>query len=499
MEPVYKDALRIIHLVSDLKSASAVLGWDQEVFMPDGGIEARAEQMASLDALAHEYLTNDVARRIVETVRANIDEFSDEQRGVLDVFLRDHDQSVKLPETLVRELSKVSAIAQEDWKRARAQKNFDLFIPSLQRLIELKIQSAELYGYKEHRYDALLNLYEEGFTVAAAQPVFERLLRGTRDLLERVDRSASHIDDSALYRNFAERTQIEFAKDIVQKLGFDFSKGRIDLSTHPFCTSFSPSDVRLTTRVQERDIRTCLFSVVHEAGHGMYEQGVHASYARTFTAGGASTGVHESQSLFWENIVARSEPFWNWAFPQLRSAFPEQFGNMPARDFYKAVNTVKPTFIRIDSDELTYNLHIILRYELEIALINEKLSVKDIPELWNQKMHEYLGITPEHDAQGCLQDIHWSFGGFGYFPGYTLGKLIAAMLWTQIQKDLPDIDGLMSSGRFTPILEWLRANVHQYGRTLQADEILQKVCGRPLTEVDFLHYLEQKLGNVYNI
>lgn len=492
-----EQARSIMQKVKDLGAVSAVLGWDQETYMPTAGIEARAEQIATIDTLSHETLTSSTARKVADEVRGCMDDLTGDERDVMKLFLREHDRAVKLPDSLVSETSRAQSLAQEAWKKAKTGKDFSIFAPHLERLIALKIQAAELYGYEENRYDALVDLFEPGMKASIIRPVFERLRAGTVALVDRVLPLRGTVNDDILRKEYAREKQLEFGKSIVQKLGFDFERGRVDLSAHPFCTNFAPTDVRLTTRILEKDLRSCLFGLIHEAGHGMYEQGVDMKYFRTFAAEGTSMGIHESQSLFWENIIARTEEFWQWALPQLKAVFPDQLGNTTAREFYRAINGIKPSFIRIDSDETTYNLHIILRFEIEDAFINEKIRVADIPELWNEKMREYLGIVPANDAEGCLQDVHWSFGGYGYFPSYTLGKLYAAMLWKQMQQELPDIRSMIANGQFEPIREWLRVQIHQYGKTQTSEEIIRRITGRGLTEEDFLAYVSAKADDVY--
>ncbi|HYF02068.1 MAG TPA: carboxypeptidase M32 [Patescibacteria group bacterium] len=485
----------IMNTVKDLGAASAVLGWDQETYMPDGAGEARAEQIATLDTLAHQHLTSDISKKLAADVRG----MNGEATSLLKLFVKDHDRAAKLPEELVRETSKAQSLAQEAWKRAKGEKNFSIFAPHLQKLIDLKIQAAELYGYEKDRYDALLDLFEPGMTVAQLDPVFKELADGTRDLLKRIEPNLKNADNSILSAGFDKEKQIEFSRFIAEKLGYDFNHGRLDLTAHPFCTTFAITDVRITTRVFENDLRSCLFGVIHETGHALYEQGIDKKYARTFAADGTSMGIHESQSLFWENMVARTEEFWTWALPHLRARFPEQLRDMTPRAFFKAINTIQPSFIRVEADEVTYNMHIILRYHLERDLINGRLKVEDVPKVWAETMQEFLGITPENDAVGSLQDVHWSFGGFGYFPSYTLGKLYAAMIWNQLEKEMPDVREQISKGEFLNIRVWLRENIHQYGRTQEPIEIIKRVTGRTLTARDFLEYVNTKATNVYEL
>ncbi len=482
----------------DLGAASSVLNWDQETYMPNGAAQARAEQQATIDTLIHQLTVSpDYTELLGRLGEVSGEELEGWQIAAIREAVRSHDRASKLPEEFVGEVSRAQSLAQHTWKRARAEKNFEIFAPSLTHLVELKRRTAEYYGYKESPYDALIDLYEPGMTAAELKPIFDRLRVGTQRLLKKIADSGSDLNDAILFTDYDQARQLEFGKRVIERLGFSFETGRVDLSAHPFCTSFGPSDVRLTTRVYRDDLRSCLFGLIHEAGHGMYEQGFDPKLTRTELAAGISMGIHESQSLLWENTVARSEPFWNWAFPTLQSTFPEQLASVSAFDFYRAINVMRPSFIRVEADELTYNLHIILRFEIEEALITGKMEVADIPAVWNAKMTEYLGVTPADDAQGCLQDVHWSFGGFGYFPSYTLGKLYAAMFINQAERDIDDLKGKIGAGDFTELLAWLRTNIHRWGKSKTAAELVMDVCGRPLSEADFLDYLDAKIERVY--
>ncbi|MBX7153895.1 MAG: carboxypeptidase M32 [Bacteriodetes bacterium] len=498
-EKLVADATAVMNTVKDLQAASALLGWDQETYMPDGAAEARAEQLATLDTLAHQKLTGNATAEIVEKIRPALNGGTTRTERLMKLFVREYDKASKLPERLVHETSKATALAQESWKKARGASDFKIFRDDLKKLLDLKSEAAECYGYAENKYDALLDLFEPGMSVSHLKPVFSNLAKGTRELLAMVEPVKDRADDSVLYTKFDKNQQLAFAQQISKAIGFNFETGRVDLSAHPFCTSFAPTDVRLTTRVFEDDLRSCLFGLIHETGHGMYEQGFAKELTRTFAADGASMGIHESQSLFWENVIARSEEFWEWGLPILKTYFPEQLGNMTPLDFYKAINTVSPSLIRIEADETTYNMHIILRFELEEALINGTLSVDDVPAAWNDKMQAFLGITPPSDAKGCLQDIHWSFGGFGYFPSYTLGKLYAATLRKCLLRDMPESPDNIRTGNFAPILEWLRTNIHQHGKTMTPDELIRNISGSSLTEQDFLEYAMAKAKRVYDL
>ncbi len=414
-------------------------------------------------------------------------------------FTRIRDLSTKLPLAFVREMSMARSVGQTSWRKAREASDFSLFSKELTHIVDLKRRHADYLGYEDNPYDALLDLYEPGVTAATLRPVFDRLKEGTIRLLEMINASDDKPDDSLLYSGFGSEGQMSFSRDVVSSLGFDFETGRVDLSAHPFCTSFAPSDVRLTTRVYENDLRSCLFGLVHEAGHGMYEQGIDPRYRRTPLSAGTSMGIHESQSLFWENSIARSPEFWDWAFPKMKDVFPTELANESATSFYRKVNAMKPSLIRVEADELTYNMHIILRFEIEDDLINGRLEVPEIPRVWNEKMEEYLGLVPSTDAEGLLQDVHWSFGGHGYFPSYTLGKLYAAMFNRTMLEEIPERPRQIAEGNFGPTLDWLREKVHRWGKAKSPTQLVNDVCGENLTERPFLDYIEAKIVDVYRL
>jgi carboxypeptidase Taq len=494
---ILDEVIQTMHTISDITAAASILNWDQETYMPDGAAETRAEQISTLETFAHQFLTNDNSKNLADKINGLNGESNKEP--LLRLFVEDFERASKLPDDLVRRTSRAQALAQDIWKHARAEKNYAKFQPALAELIDLKIEAAERYGYAENRYDALLNLFEPGMTVAQLNPVFENLRSATADILAMIAPNLHKVSDAPMLQYFPKQKQMEFSRYVSEKMGFNFNNGRLDLSTHPFCTSFSQYDVRLTTRINENDLHSCLYGVIHETGHGLYEQGFATKLARTFGADGASIGMHESQSLLWETIITRTEEFWQFALPKFQEIFGESVTNYTAREFYQAVNTIQPSLIRTEADEVTYNMHIILRYELEREMINQTIDLKDIPEIWNEKMRENLGQVPTHDGEGCLQDIHWSFGGFGYFPGYTLGKLYAAMEWNILQQQMPDVRAKIANGDLMPIREWLRENIHQYGRTQKPAEIIKRIAGKPLSEKDFVAYATAKAMDVYEI
>lgn len=499
--PAYQDVLRVMRNASDLQSAIALLGWDQETYMPPAAVVTRAEQIATLSAMAHSILTSDSSQRLAEffaqLLPALDGELSELEKRIVRVFVRQVHQAVALPEDFVRRKARVTTLAQERWKQARATSSFALFRDDLAALVELAREEAQHRGFTQHPYDALLDLYEPGMTVQTLSPIFERLSQATQEILDAVKTSGVAADRSILTQHFPAQKQLEAARTVIEAMGFDFSAGRVDLSAHPFCTSFATADVRLTTRINEHDLRSCLFGLIHEAGHGLYEQGMRAELDGTLAREGASMGIHESQSLFWENIIARSEEFWHWALPVLQSHFPSQLAGVTPKQMYRAINLVEPSLIRIEADEVTYNMHIILRYRIETQLLEGSMTVDEVPEQWNTLTRELLGIEVPDDARGCLQDIHWSFGGFGYFPSYTLGKLYAAMFRRALLEAIPEAPNLIRRGEFAPIRQWLKDSIHQWGRTREPAELVTSVTGGTLTERDFVEYAWEKVRRIY--
>jgi carboxypeptidase Taq len=495
-EVLEKQTISLMNTISDIGAATAVLNWDQETYMPHGASMMRAEQISTLSTLMHQMLTGESARDLVLKLKET---HIADQNPLMRLFVEEHVKAVKLPEELVKRVSKAQSLGQDIWKEARSKKDFSIFAPILDELLTLKREEAECRGYVDNRYDALLDIYEPGATVAHLNPIFDKLRDATSTIVKAIEPVKHLVNDAPMRQHFPGDLQMAFSKFIAEKMGFDFAHGRMDLTAHPFCTSFTQHDVRLTTRINEHDLSSCLYGVIHETGHGLYEQGFPLEYARTFAAEGASIGMHESQSLLWETIITRTEEFWEFALPHFAKYFPEQAKGLSARDMYHAVNTVMPSLIRVEADEITYNMHIILRFEIERDLINGKLATKDIPEAWNAKMKEYLGVLPPDDALGCLQDVHWSFGGFGYFPSYTLGKLYAAMEWKKIQEVMPNVHADIANGEFAGILNWLRKNIHSYGKTETPGEIIKWVTGKPLSEEEFVNYAFAKVSSVYGI
>lgn len=491
--------------VQHLKDAAALLSWDQETHMPAGGGQTRAEQLATLQTLAHaKFVSPEVEDLLLHhidpaTGLANTDanELDEASQALLRETWRDFTRAKKLPSDFVNRLERECSLAQQVWAEARRRDDFTHFLPNLQTVIALKCEEIDYLGYDDSPYDALLDTYEPGATVAQLQPLFATLRHGLLELLTHVQEAASPPDDRILFQTYDKQQQLAFGKLVLQEMGYDFNRGRLDLSAHPFTTSFHPTDVRVTTRVFEKDLPSCLFSCIHEGGHGLYEQGLPQDYYGTPLGEPLSLGIHESQSRLWENNVGRSKAFCTHFFPLLQRHFPSQLGDVSLDTFHAALNRVKPSLIRVEADEVTYNLHIMVRFEIELALIEKQVEVKDLPGLWREKMQEYLGVAPERDAEGVLQDVHWSLGALGYFPTYTLGNLYAAMLFQQACQDVPGLETEIQRGHLRPLKDWLNRNVHQCGRRYSSADLLHRITGRALSVEPFLSYLRTKIGDVY--
>ena len=412
---------------------------------------------------------------------------------------RDFSRAQKLPSAFVIRLSRECSLAQQAWVTAREESRFSKFLPSLRTIISLKREEADYLGYRNSPYDALLDTYEPGATIGQLAPLFTELRERLVVLLRKVQASGVAVDDTCLHQRFDQAKQIEFGRLVLVAMGYDFERGRLDLSAHPFTTSFHPTDVRVTTRVFEKDLPSCLFSCIHEGGHGLYDQGLDPRYYGSPLGESVSLGIHESQSRLWENCVGRSRAFWHCFYPILQQTFPQQLATVPLDLFYAAINRASPSLIRVEADELTYNLHIMLRVEIEQALIENRVQPDDLPELWNEKMQSYLGIVPEQDAEGVLQDVHWSMGAFGYFPTYTLGNLYAVQFFEQAKQELPQLEEHIAAGQLVPLRRWLEQKIHRWGRMFTPDHLARRVTGKGVSPEPFLHYLEGKYRELYQL
>ncbi|MDE2666415.1 MAG: carboxypeptidase M32 [Acidobacteriota bacterium] len=486
--------------VSDLKAAAALLSWDQQTYMPSGGAAARAEQIATLEKLAHGRFVSEEVGAWLEGAAAETQAHAYESDGASLVRLtrRDYDKACRIPPALVEELARQTSLGMEVWVKARSQSDFSQFQGPLQTLVDLQRELADCLGYRERRYDALLDQYEPGMKSADLDRLFADLKNGLVPLVQDISRKLDSVQDEVLRQRFPIDKQTTFGLEMAKEMGFDLSGGRQDQSVHPFCTSFSNRDVRITTRFDERFLPSALFGTLHETGHALYEQGVSTAFERTPLSGGTSLGIHESQSRLWENLVGRSRGFWKFAYPGLQRAFPQQLAGCSLEAFYRAINRVEPSLIRVEADEVTYNLHIMLRYELEAQLVEDNLPVADLPEAWNGRMRDYLGITPPNDALGVLQDVHWSHGLFGYFPTYSLGNLISVQLYDRAKREIPGIPAAIERGEFSPLLGWLRERVHCHGRKFMPAELVRRITGEDLRAAPFVNYLKAKYGEIYN-
>ncbi len=479
--------------IADLDFANAVLGWDQQVYMPKNGSEGRGRQMATLSTFSHELFTSGKLEGILRDL-AEEQNLDDSQRFNVQRTLKDVLRKKKYSEAFVEEMALTTSKAFGAWHEARTKRDFKVFEPLLAKIVELKRQEAEFLGYEEHPYNALVEDYEPGLRVSRIDEVFDQVKRElfpfTREIAARFKP-----DTSFLAKTFPKEKQWEFSKRIIEKMGYDFESGRADDAPHPFCTTFAPGDVRITIRSAENEFNMMLFAAVHEAGHALYELGLPQREQYGLPLGSAlSMAFHESQSRFWENSIGRSLPFWKGQYGTLQKLFPENLAKVSLGDFYRGVNAVEPSFIRVEADELTYHAHIYIRYLIEKALMSREIEVKDIPSFWNDRYQEYLGIRPSHDGEGCLQDVHWSYGSFGYFPTYSFGSFYAAQLHAAMKRDLPDFDGKVERGEFSAILKWLREKVHVHGKRYSSDELLTRVTGEPLNGNHFMSGMRVKYG-----
>ena len=490
----------IINEISDVNKAAAVLGWDQETYMPTGGIGDRANQLATLSKISHEKFTSDKVGELISKAKVEVhNENSDsDDKRLVKALDRDYQKSVKVPTSLVQEMSKASSMGQQAWAEAREKSNFSLFESHLKKIVDLRREYAMIFKPYDHIYDPLLDDFEPGLKTPDVKDIFEKLRPKQIELIRKISEK-QEIDNSFLFQKYDEGRQWDFGVDVITKFGYDWNRGRQDKSTHPFTTDFGIGDVRITTRIEPEYLPSGLFGSMHEAGHAMYEQGIALNLARTPLGGGASQAIHESQSRMWENLVGRSLPFWECFYPALQKSFSKQLGNIKLSDFYKGINKVEASLVRVEADEATYNMHVMLRLEIEIGLMEGSIEVKDLPEIWSAKMKEYLGVMPANDAEGVLQDIHWSMGAIGYFSTYALGNLVSAQLWECINKDIPNLSDQIRIGDFSELLAWLRKNVHQHGAKFEPQELVQRITGSKITPEPYIKYLNKKYNEIYGL
>ncbi len=493
------ELLEYMHKIADLSALNALLDWDQNTIMPEGGHRVRGAQLATLQGVLHELWTAPTLGKLLGGLQDAVTQpsYTDADRALVREAQREYDHSTKLPRELVEEMARVGAGSFEAWRRAKEQSNFAIFAPWLGKTVALQREVADRFGYVETRYDALLDLYEPGLTVGKVDALFGPVREISTALLRRIEASGNSVDASCLEGNFAPEKQMRLSERVLRAMGYDFSRGAIAQSPHPFTAGLgSPFDVRVTVLPDPHYIQASVMAAIHEGGHAVYEQGIAPSLVRTPVAGGASMGMHESQSRLWENCIGRSEAYWQGQFAAVREVFPEQFANVDVTTFMRALNKVQPSLIRTEADEVTYNLHIIIRFEMEKAIVNGDVAIESLPRLWNEKYREYLGVEPARDAEGVLQDIHWS-SGFGYFPSYTLGNLYGAQIYAALRNAFPDFDQRLAGGDTSFVLNWLRERMYAVGAIYRSEELMQRVTGEAPNPAYFARYQNSKFDKIY--
>jgi len=494
-QELYSEYTARMQKIADVKFSAAVLQWDQETYLPPKGAEFRARQLATLSEIAHEWLIAPEFGHLLEELHTRQDLPADQQRNVA-LSLEDYNKQKKFTPAFVRRLSEASSRCFHTWLQARNANSFSVYSAELQNMVQLKKEEADLAGYQQHPYDALLDQYEKGATVTLLDRVFNEVRQPLKDLLARIS-AGRPVDDQFLRGEYPKQQQWDFGMDLIRQMGFDFEAGRQDLSEHPFTTNFNSRDVRITTRVDEHDFSNMTWSCIHETGHALYEQGLSADYYGLPLGEYASLSIHESQSRLWENNVGRSYDWWQTIYPRLQAAFPGQLKAVSLEQFYKAINKVQPSLIRTEADEVSYHFHVMIRYELEKRLIEGSLSVAEIPVWWNEHYAAWLGVTVPDDKRGCLQDVHWSHGSFGYFPTYSLGSFYAAQFFAAAKNQVRDLQTSIGKGNTAPLLGWLRENIHRWGRYYTSEELCAKATGKTLDISYFLTYLLDKYDNIY--
>jgi carboxypeptidase Taq len=490
-----------INITHDLTMALDLLAWDQQCIMPVAANDQRAKQIETLSVLIHERNTSERLGELIEqssdvAEAAGPDSY---EAGLLRVLRRQYDLNRRIPTDLKGRIAQAEAEGFATWRDARAANDFQAFLPILEKQIELRKECISCFDPTDSPYDVLLDSFEEGATVAQIDPIFDRLKPRLIELTKAVVANQDKVDDRMLYGTFPKRAQEQLSEDIAAALGATETSWRVVETVHPFQQSFGTRDIRLATRYDEEFFSTALYGTIHEFGHGLYEAQIDPSLNRTPLASGVSMTVHESQSRLLENLVGRGKPFINFAWPQIRAAFPDEFDAHSAEDFYRAVNKMQPSLIRVEADELTYGLHIILRYEIERDIFEGRLAAKDLPEVWNTRMKEYLGVDVPNDALGVLQDVHWSEGLFGYFPDYLLGSVLAVQIWEKMIGDVPDLTEQIENGEFGTLRQWLREHVHWSGSKYSPKETIERAVGGPLDPEPYLRYLEGKIADLYGI
>ena len=497
MEQRFAELKQRLAEINDLSRAGSLLAWDQRVMMPPAGAEVRAEQLATVTSVVHERFTSPEIGRLLEELRPHEESlpYDSDEASLIRVARRDFEKATRVPGDLRGELARAAAAGYAAWQEARARSDFEHLRPSLERNVELRHRYVECFAPYDDPYDPLLDDYESGMRAAEVTEVFDVLKPELKAIVADVA-EREPVEAGFLAGSFPVTEQRRFALRVLERFGFDPTFWRFDETAHPFASGMATTDIRLTSRYKP-DHFDGLFAAMHEWGHGIYERGVDPALERTPLARGVSMALHESQSRLWENLVGRSRPFWRFFYPQLQETFPAQFGGVEEEAFYRAVNRVEPSFIRVEADQVTYSLHIILRYELERELFSGGLDVRDLPEAWNARMADYLGVSVPDDAHGVLQDVHWSGGGFGYFPTYALGNVVSLQIWERLAQDVPDLEEQFARGEFGALADWLRRHLYRIGRKFTPNETLERVTGTGLDPGPYVRYLRHKVAEIY--
>mgnify|MGYP006207616109 FL=1 len=492
----YEKFIDEVKTYSRIQAIQGQLSWDQQVMMPPNGANARADTLAWLSGRAHETITSKKMGELISDLEKNLSDLDDDQKTNVLEIRRTFDKSTKLPAEFIERFTKTQSKGMGVWAKARKNDDFNMFAPILTELVELAREKITYLENGNTPYDTLLDDYEVGLTVDYLEPLFAELKTGLIEILNKIMKTKKH-QLAKLDMTFPVSNQEAFCLKVSEQMGFDFNSGRMDTSSHPFSISIAAGDTRITTRYDENEPFSCLYAVMHETGHGLYEQGLPDEFALTPRGTAISLGVHESQSRLWENQIGRTEEFWKYCLPLFQKEFPEFPKSIDPAQMNLIANQVEPSFIRVEADEVTYNLHIILRYEIEKKLFNGELDVNDLPKVWNEMFKEWFGLDVKDDSTGVLQDIHWSMGAFGYFPTYTLGNLYAAQLFETMKEELDDVNNMIEEGNWNPLLDWLRKNIHEKGRLYNPSDLIKKATGKIPSSGPFLKYLNEKYSKIY--
>lgn len=499
-EPKLQELKTRLTEINDIESAASLLYWDQATYMPAGGAAARGRQMATLRQIGHTKFTDPAIGQLLEDLRPYEESlpYDSDEASLIRITRHDYERAVRIPASFTAKFSHHSTECYEAWAKARPANNFAALQPYLEKTLDLSRELANFFPGYEHIADPLIDEADYGMKASTVRSLFAQLRQQLVPIVEAIASQPIELDAAVLHQTFPEAEQIAFSLKVIKQLGYDFQRGRQDKTLHPFMTKFSTGDVRITTRVRENDLNEGLFSTIHEMGHALYEQGINREFEATPLAGGTSSGVHESQSRLWENFVGRSRNFWQFFYPQLQQVFPSQLGNVSLETFYRAINKVERSLIRTDADEVTYNLHVMIRFDLELQMLEGSLAVRDLPEAWNERYRSDLGVVPPSDSDGVLQDVHW-YGGMigGMFQGYTLGNLMSAQFFEAALKANPEIPTQIEKGNSNPLHDWLKENIYQHGRKYTATELVERVTGGSLSIDPFIRYIKGKYGELY--